>query len=78
MLVVAREEGGPPPPHVPRVPQGEEIFLKYGSEKPFEHFRKEAVKADLARKAQNSKREVIRLTWVPYAQDAEGVAAKAR
>ncbi|KAL1525846.1 hypothetical protein AB1Y20_020680 [Prymnesium parvum] len=56
--------------------QGEEIFYKYGSEKPFEHFRKEAVKSHLAKKAKEDRREVIRVSWVPFEEATKYAAAR--
>ena len=45
--------------------EGEEIFYNYGSEKPFEHLRKEAQRKQTEQQLRQ-KRESLRMVWVPY------------
>eukprot|EP00966_Prymnesium_polylepis_P143448 3311383-Prymnesium_polylepis.1 len=49
-------------PHCPALPR----VAPRCPAQPFEHFRKEAVKSQLAKKAKESRREVIRVSWVAY------------
>ena len=45
--------------------QGEEIYFNYGSQKPFEHFKKEQQREEREKREKEQMRNVCNLAWVP-------------
>jgi hypothetical protein len=53
---------------------GEEVYFNYGSERPFEHLKKQMQQREVMRKRNQELRETVTYVWQPDAAGADGVS----